>query len=68
MCAFLLLVCLCQFNFQTQLRPLRGSKKTFSSLSGDRGVLIKMGEIGIRADLVMEEEAINTFVLGACFI
>jgi hypothetical protein len=32
-------------------------------------VLIKMGEIGIRADLVMEEEeAINTFGLGACFI
>ena len=47
---------------------LRVSKKIFSSPSGDRGVLITMGEIGIRADLVMEEEAINTFGLGACFI
>ena len=31
MCAFLLRICLCQFNFQTQPGTLRGFRKTFSS-------------------------------------
>ena len=29
---FLLLICLCQFNFQTQSRPLRAPRRTFPSL------------------------------------
>ena len=28
---FLLLICLCQFNFQTQSQPLRGPRRTFPS-------------------------------------